>query len=166
MSGGDCCCSSHINSHNQVRGHRTGSSHSGVEEYPREKTQTNQRWYTHISELTQFMPPPETYKSEIGSQPTMCQIHTGAYVSLLVPGKNRLYRLPPKKDYHVYIARSTYHYAYARQTQVSWRKETKKSKEKKIKERKKDTRKRKNEKGKERQDKTRTARKNETRGSE
>ena len=26
------------NSHNQVHGHRTGSSHSGVEEYPREKT--------------------------------------------------------------------------------------------------------------------------------
>ena len=23
-----CCCCSHINSHNQVRGHRTGSSHS------------------------------------------------------------------------------------------------------------------------------------------
>ena len=31
------CCYSHINSHNQVRGHRTGSSHSGAEEYPREK---------------------------------------------------------------------------------------------------------------------------------
>ena len=44
------------------------------------------------------MPPPETYKSEIGSQPTMCQAHTGAYVSLLAPGKTDLYRLPPKKD--------------------------------------------------------------------
>ena len=41
-----CCCSmrkhtqlccSHINSHNQVRGHRTGSRHSRVEEYPRKK---------------------------------------------------------------------------------------------------------------------------------
>ena len=32
-----CCCCSHINSHNQVRGHRTGSSQSGAEEYPREK---------------------------------------------------------------------------------------------------------------------------------
>ena len=30
-------CWSHINSHDQVRGHRTGSSHSGAEEYPREK---------------------------------------------------------------------------------------------------------------------------------
>ena len=29
----NCCCGSHINSHNQVRGHRTGSSHSGAEEY-------------------------------------------------------------------------------------------------------------------------------------
>ena len=37
-----CCCCSHINSHNQVRGHRTGSSHSGAEEYPREKTHTTQ----------------------------------------------------------------------------------------------------------------------------
>ena len=34
-----CCCRSHINSHNRVRGHRTGSSHSGAEEYPRGKTQ-------------------------------------------------------------------------------------------------------------------------------
>ena len=40
-----CSCCSHINSHNQVRGHRTGFSHSGAEENPREKTQTNQRWY-------------------------------------------------------------------------------------------------------------------------
>ena len=37
-----CCCCSHIsNSHNQVRGHRTGSSPSGAEKYPGEKTQTN-----------------------------------------------------------------------------------------------------------------------------
>ena len=60
-----CCCCSHINSHNQARGHRTGSSHSGAEEYPRENTHThNPRWYTHISQLTHFMPPPETYKSD------------------------------------------------------------------------------------------------------
>ena len=63
-----CCCCSHINSHNQVRGHRTGSSHSGAEEYPREKTQTKPKVvYTHISQLTQFMPPPEKIKSEIFS---------------------------------------------------------------------------------------------------
>ena len=30
-------CCSHINSRNQIRGHRTGFSHSGAEEYPREK---------------------------------------------------------------------------------------------------------------------------------
>ena len=34
LSGGTC---SHINSHDQVRGHRTGSTHSGAEEYPREQ---------------------------------------------------------------------------------------------------------------------------------
>ena len=33
-----CCCCSHIKSNNQVRGHRTGSSHSGGEEYPRKNT--------------------------------------------------------------------------------------------------------------------------------
>ena len=59
------------------------------------------------------MPPPETYKSEIGSQSTMCEVHTGAYVSLLIrlitrAWQNRLYRLPPKKNYHVYITRSIY----------------------------------------------------------
>ena len=59
------------------------------------------------------MLPPKTYKSEIGSQPTMCQVHTGAYVSLLAPGKTNHYRLPPEKDSHEYIARSAYHYAYA-----------------------------------------------------
>ena len=35
-------CWSHINSHNQVRGHNPGSSHSGAEEYPRENTHTTQ----------------------------------------------------------------------------------------------------------------------------
>ena len=36
-----------FNSHNQVRGHRTGSSHSGVEEYPGEQTQANQTWFVY-----------------------------------------------------------------------------------------------------------------------
>ena len=57
-------------------------------------------------------------------------MHTSHYSRL----ENRLYRLPPKKDYHVYVARSTYNYAYARQTQVNWKKGTKT--EKKMKERK------------------------------
>ena len=97
----------------------------------------NQRWYTHISRLTQFMPPPETYKkSEIGSQPTLlCQVLTSHYSRL----KNRQYRLPPEKDYHIdYIlhVRSTYHYAYARQTRVNWKKETQKRPEDKGKRRK------------------------------
>ena len=68
------------------------------------KSTNNQRWYTHISQLTQFMPPPAAYKSEIGSQSTMCQVHTGAYILLLTPGETDylLYRSPPEKDYHVY----------------------------------------------------------------
>ena len=39
-------------------------------------------------------------------------MHTSHYSRL----KNRLYRLPPRKDYHVSITRSTHHYAYTRQT--------------------------------------------------
>ena len=105
-----CCCCSHIISHKQVRGHRTGSSHSGAEEYPRENTH-NPRWYTHISQLTQFMPPPVTYKGEIGSQSTMCQVQAGAYVSLLMPGETKYSDCRPSKI----ITRSIYHYAYARQ---------------------------------------------------
>ena len=51
-----CCFCSHFKCDNQVRVHRTRSSYSGAEEYPRERTQTTQRWYTHVSQLTQFMP--------------------------------------------------------------------------------------------------------------
>ena len=55
---------------------------------PQEKTHTTQGG-TRIPHLTQFMPPPETYKSEIGSQSTMCQTQAGAYVSLLTPGETK-----------------------------------------------------------------------------
>ena len=61
------------------------------------KNTNNPRWYTHMSQQTQFMPPPETYKSEIGSQSTMCQVHTGAYVSLLAPGKTDYTACHPRK---------------------------------------------------------------------
>ena len=44
-----CCCCSHINSHNQVRGHRTGSSHSGAEEYPRENHTQPKVVHTYIT---------------------------------------------------------------------------------------------------------------------
>ena len=38
-----------INSHNQIRGHKTGLSHSGVDVYPTQKIKRNQMWYTHMS---------------------------------------------------------------------------------------------------------------------
>ena len=60
------------------------------------------------------MLPPETYNNEIGSQSTMCQVYTWCIRLITRAWKNRLYRLPSKKDYHVYISRSIYHYAYAR----------------------------------------------------
>ena len=61
-----CFCCSRFSFHNQVRGHRTGSNHSGAEKNANNKAQTNQRWYTHVSELTHVMPPPETYKMKSG----------------------------------------------------------------------------------------------------
>ena len=92
----------------------------------------------------------------------MCQVHTGAYVSLLAPGKTNYvykYRLPPKKDYHVHITCSTYDYAYARQAQVNWKEGTKIRKEEKGKERKGKERKGKEKKGKERTGKERNGKK-------
>ena len=44
-----CCCCSHINSNNQVHGHRTGSSHSGAEEYP-----STGRWEQRDNDTTDF----------------------------------------------------------------------------------------------------------------
>ena len=89
----------------------------------------NPRWYTHISQLTQFMPPPETYKSEIGSQSTMCQVQAGAYVSLLTPGETKYSDCHPRKTttYILHVC-SIYHYAYARQAKVNWRKRNKEKK--------------------------------------
>ena len=57
----------------------------------------------------------------------MCQVHTGAYVSLLAPGKTDYTACHPGKTtrYQVYITRSTHHYEYARQTRVNWKKENK-----------------------------------------
>ena len=104
----------------------------------------------YISQLTQFMPPPETYTSESGVSLRCARsilLHTSHYSRL----KNRLYRLPPRKDYHVYITRSTYHYACARQTQVKWKKKQRKEKKKKRKESEKE----KERKDKRRQDKKR-----------
>ena len=47
-SGCSTYCCSHIYSRNQVRGHRTGSSHYGVEEHPTEKITNNTKSGTRI----------------------------------------------------------------------------------------------------------------------
>ena len=75
------------------------------------KNTNNPRWYTHKSQLTQFMPPPETYKREIGSQSTTCQVHAGAYVSLLTPGKNDYSDCHPRKTttYILHVVSITTH---------------------------------------------------------
>ena len=98
------------------------------------KNTNNPRWYTHISQLTQVMPPPETHKSEIGSQSTMCQVHTGAYVSLLTPGETDHTACHPRKTitYILHIVSITTH-THERRKSIGEKKQIKK---KKIKERK------------------------------
>ena len=71
-------------------------------------------------------PPPLYYRfSDISSLFRQAPDCSDILIYITRALKNRLYRLPPKKDYHVYITRSIYHYAYARQTQDNWKKETK-----------------------------------------
>ena len=47
-------CCSHSNSHHQVRGHRTESSYLS-------ENKANQKWYTYISSLVQFIHSPKIY---------------------------------------------------------------------------------------------------------
>ena len=57
------CLCSHINSHIQVRGHRTGCSHSGVEEYPRKtikQTNSGTHMYTKQNMAECYCPPART----------------------------------------------------------------------------------------------------------
>ena len=68
------------------------------------------------------MLPPETYKSEIGSQPTMCQLHTGTYVSLLAPERSTLPLVTQERLSRVHCTQ----YTYARQTQVNREKKQRK----------------------------------------
>ena len=80
----------------------------------------------------------------------MCQVHTGAYVSPLAPRKPKIPLATQERLPRIYCTySSTYHYAYARQTQVNWKQETKKKEKEKGKERKGKKRKE-SEKGKER----------------
>ena len=66
----------------------------------RKEHRTNKKWYTHISQLPQFMSPPETYNREIGSQNTMFQVHqntmfqvhAGVHVSLLASPQGAISR--------------------------------------------------------------------------
>ena len=83
------------------------------------------------------MPPPETYKSEIMSQSTMCQVQAGAYVSLLTPGETKYSDCHPRKTttYILHVVSITTH-THNRDNKSIGEKETKKRKEDKGKERK------------------------------
>ena len=104
-------------------------------------------------QLTELMPPPKTCKSEIGSQPTMCHVHTGAYVSLHAPGKTDHTACHPRKT-TTYLLHVVPRSPCIRTTDESQLEKKKQRKKKKIKERKEKTRERKNEKGKERKGQT------------
>ena len=116
------------------------------------KNTHNPRWCTHISQLTQFMPPPETCKSEIGSQPMMCQVHARAYVSLLAPGETNYSDCYPMKTttYIIHVVSITTH-THDRRKSIGEKKQTK---EKKIKgKERKEKKTERNEKGKKREEK-------------
>ena len=83
------------------------------------------------------MPPPETYKSEIGSQSTMCQIQAVAYVSLLTPGVTKYSDCHPSKTttYILHVVYITTHTHDSLRKSIG-EKETKKRKEDEGKERK------------------------------
>ena len=89
----------------------------------------------------------------------MCQVHTGAYVSLLARGKTDYTGCHPRKTttyiLHVLIVPITTLYAYTPQTQVNWKKETKRLEERGEGR----TRKKRSEKGTERKEQTKEARK-------
>ena len=131
---------------------------------PRKNTH-NPRWYTHISQLTQFMPPPETYKSEIGIQSTMCQVGPDRCIRLTTHAwRNQIFRLPPKEDYHVYITRivvSFTTHTHDRHKSIG-EKETKKRKKDKGKERR-EKKKRNKTKGKQREEKDKKSKKRQDR---
>ena len=124
-----------------------------------EKNTHNPRWYTHISQLTQFMPPPETYKSEIGSQSTMCQVQACAYVSLLTPGETKYSDCHPRNTttYILHVVSIATH-THDRHKSIGG-KETKKRKEDKGKERKEKKKRNKTKKASKEKKKTRKARK-------
>ena len=119
------------------------------------------RWYTHISQLTQFMPPPETYKSEIESQSTMCQFHACAYVSLLKPGETNYSDCHPMNSI-TYISHVVYITTHTHDRRKSIGEKKQRRKEDKGKERK-EMKTKQNEKGKKREEKDKESKKKQDR---
>ena len=164
-----CRCCSHINSHNQIRGHRTGSSHSGAEEYPREKTQTKggTRIY-HSWPNSSLHQQHIKMKSGVSLRcARSIPVHTSHYSRLEKPTiplatEERLPRI-----IYIYIYIYIYYVVptttHTRQAQVNRKNETKKRNEDKGKERKDKKAKERSRKEKKRKEKSRKARKDKTR---
>ena len=93
----------------------------------------------------------------------MCQVYTWCIRLITRAWKNRLYRLPPKKDYHVYILHvvSITAHTHDRRKLIGKKKQGT-NKERKEREQKRRKREKKAKKEKERKEKTRKARKGKT----
>ena len=120
-------------------------------------------WYTHTyitADAINLCLHQKHIKSEIGSQPTMCQVHTGAYVSLLAPRKTGYTACHPRKTttFILHVVPITTH-------MHDRRKSSGKKKQRKDKKRLKETKKEKAKNGerKDRKETTGKARKDKTR---
>ena len=95
----------------------------------------------------------------------MCQVYTWCIRLITCAWKKRLYRLPPKKDYHVYILHvvSVTTHTHDRRKSIGKKKQrtNKKRKERKEKRRKRKKKTKKERKEKERQEKQEKARQEE-----
>ena len=104
--------------------------------------------------LRSGQPPPETYKSEIWSQSTMCQVYTGAYLSLLAPEKADYTACHPRKitTYILHVVSITTH-THDRRKSIGKKEQrtNKKRKERKEKRRKRKKKTKKQRKKKKRQ---------------
>ena len=81
----NCCYS-----RNQFRGHRTSSSHSGVEECLREKIKQSKSGTRMYHSSLQVVHPPKNIRVKPDVGVRACQAHTGTYVSRLAAGTDYL----------------------------------------------------------------------------
>ena len=120
------------------------------------KNTNNPRWYTHISQLTQFMPPPETSSLKVKSGVSLrcARSIPGTYVSLLAPGKTDYAACHPRKTtkYILHVVSITTH-THDRRKSIGKKKKKKIRRERKGKKREESEKRKRKRKRKKREDK-------------